>query len=258
MALQTVVIDVEAVPNEPAMQRLAAMRPERIDGEAGVPRWILHRIVAASVLVIAESRDRPAMCLHSYTSNRYREHDIVAELEAYVHGAHTLLTFNGAAYDLPLLRARAMAHRSLTVPHIGALVGTRSAKHVDLALTLAGGQAASRPSLTEVAAILDLPAKRETAGTSVPALAAAGDYARLARHCESDVLTTWLGWLHSWVADRGAIDEYLSRLRMAEPWLRAEAEHRPHLAAFADACARMERLDPADPLPPVREDDLTF
>ena len=258
MALRTVVIDVEPAPKTPAPPRPAALPPPPSDGEGGVPRWLLHRIVAASVLAVDESRDSPSMRLWSYSVDQFCEEDIVAKLETHIEKAHTVVTFNGAAYDLPLLRARAMTYRSLPAPAIGALVGTRTAKHVDVALALSGGNSASRPSLAEVAAVLDLPAKREIAGNSVPALAAAGDHARLVRHCETDVLTTWLFWLHSWVTDRGAIDEYRSRLRMAESWLRAEAKQRPHLVAFADACARLERLEPADAPPPVDAADLQF
>jgi predicted PolB exonuclease-like 3'-5' exonuclease len=245
MSLKTVVLDIETVPNQIALDRLAAMRTEKAPELGGYPKWILQRIVAASALCIDADSHCPEIELRSWHRGTLSEAAIVAGVEAMLERANILVTFNGRAHDLPVLRARALAARWLAVPKIAGFRLPKSTWHIDLSEELCG-RGSARPSLAETAALLNLPAKRQLVGTSVPALAAADNYEEVARHCESDVVTTYLVHLHLRMSDAGADEAVADASATMTAWLKDCRFERPHLQPFIVACERMARLRPAD------------
>jgi hypothetical protein len=124
-----------------------------------------------------------------------------------------LVSFNGSGFDLPVLRYRAMA-LGVGAP---ALFGRNGRDywyrfgwdHLDLCDLLSGFGASAKPSLNEMAALLDIPAKLDGIdGSKVEALAEAGRLDEIASYCRGDVITTFRLLLR-FALVRGEIDKGL-------------------------------------------------
>jgi predicted PolB exonuclease-like 3'-5' exonuclease len=154
-----------------------------------------------------------------------------------------LVSWNGRGFDLPVLRYRAMLHH---IPAAGLFrAGDRwnnySSRyaldwHCDLQEATSDFGAAARCRMDEVAALVGAPGKLGVDGSQVESLHAAGDLAAIRAYCETDVLNTYLIYLH-WACLTGlttaegltaALDELAAHLT-------AEGEHRPHLTEFLTA-----------------------
>jgi len=260
MPLKTVVLDIETVPNGAALERLEVTRPTASppSGEpAASPKWVLQQVIAACVLVIEKDANKPLFEMRNWHVGSQPEMSIVAEIDAALDGVSTLLTCNGRGHDLPILRARAMAARSLAVPRIAGLMARKAVRHVDL-LDELSGRTASRPSLAEIAALLGLPAKAEVARTSVPALAAAGEFECIIRHCESNVVATYLAHLHLAMSDSGSDHCFRTGAEGLAAWLEGQTCERPHLQAYRHVCQRMAAFEAVDAAPPRDLSDLNF
>lgn len=120
------------------------------------------------------------------------ERGIIAELEQMIAGAAEVITFNGRAFDVPVLLARA-AVTEQAVPNLAKLyrrecVGT----HADLLEEVTCYRTAPRMKLSQLCAALSIPAKLDVAGGDVGQLACDGEWKRIADYCETDVVATWL------------------------------------------------------------------
>jgi 3'-5' exonuclease len=107
-----------------------------------------------------------------------------------------LISFNGGGFDLPVLRYRALAHGA----PLPALFGNANRDywyrfgwdHIDLCDMLSGFGASARPSLSEMAALLGIPAKLGgMEGSQVEARARAGHLDEIAAYCLGDVIVTY-------------------------------------------------------------------
>lgn len=104
---------------------------------------------------------------------------------AFTDHSHQLVTFNGCAYDAPLLIRRCQ-YLGLPAPWIETNK-YRSGRHLDLmqALTFFGTVRAR--SLQTYARLFGLPVTDETTGADVARLVAAGDWDAVRAHAASDV-----------------------------------------------------------------------
>jgi predicted PolB exonuclease-like 3'-5' exonuclease len=105
--------------------------------------------------------------------------------------------------------------------------------HIDLCDMLSGFGASARPSLNEMAALLDVPAKPDGLdGSKVEALAAAGRLDDIASYCLGDVITTFRLLLR-FALIRGEIDEGLLALseHSLHEAIERQTKHRPSLSA---------------------------
>lgn len=156
-----------------------------------------------------------------------------------------VVTWNGRAFDMPVLLQRAMVHGIATPAwyargHGRMSYGQRYAdRHVDLMDVLSGHGASTRLGLDEACAALGLPGKPGTSGADVADLIAAGELGRVRDYCESDALNTHLLFLRQAFAAGGldatqhdaAVDDLVG-------YLAAERGGRPHLGAFLDTWDR--------------------
>ncbi|MGD9882674.1 MAG: ribonuclease H-like domain-containing protein [Reyranella sp.] len=107
-----------------------------------------------------------------------------------------LVSFNGGGFDLPVLRYRAMA-LGVTAPALFGRYGRDywyryGRDHFDLCDLVSGFGASSRPSLNEMAALLDVPSKLQgMEGSQVEAFVQAGRLDDVASYCLGDVITTF-------------------------------------------------------------------
>jgi hypothetical protein len=182
-----IVLDIETVAD------LAACQHAGVDPAAGFPAWPLHQLLCVSLLMVERDRDqRHRFEIETFSRSMMSERAIVAEVERRLEKCRTVTTYNGRGFDIPVLLARA----AMTGEHTPMLLraGNRSNAgfHTDLLDEITCHGAAVRPRLVDVCAGFGIPAKLDIAGTSVATLAAQGDYARIERYCESDVVSTWL------------------------------------------------------------------
>ncbi len=220
-----VVFDIEAVPDFGAARRLLAqpddapdadirrMLGERYsrDGEDPATAFLkvpIYRIVAIAALY-AKREDGGGPWTVTQIGSRSVGEKTEAELllgfvkSLPVDGRGTgpiLVTFGGNGFDLPLLRYRAFAH-GVPVPalHAG---GHRNywhrfgSDHIDLCDVLSGYGGSTKPSLAEMTALANIPAKiGGIDGSQVEAFVEAGRLAEVAAYCLTDVLATYCVFL---------------------------------------------------------------
>ncbi len=211
-------IDLETVPDLKAAEFLVPGGKDMSDeqlrlelgklyarpGEEGGSAWIksaLHRIVAIGYQSLAEDGtpiEEAAAIVEPQNERRALE-----SFDRMLDDRPVLVTFNGSAYDLPVLRYRALA-TGTPMPHFLSSIRPKSrgqglamdyfhrygSAHIDLMDRLCSFGAATRPSLAEAAALIGLQAKDGVDGGDVERLAAAGDWNRISAYVRRDVEIT--------------------------------------------------------------------
>lgn len=156
----------------------------------------------------------------------------------------TIVSWNGAGFDLPVLHYRALLH-GISAPcywDTGELhpshrynnyLGRFHWRHLDLMDVLAGYQPRGGAKLEDIALMLGLPGKLGMSGGAVWPAWQAGERERIRNYCELDVLNTFLIYLRfELMRGRLTADAYgqtsrqiLETLATAEP---------AHLRTFAE------------------------
>lgn len=158
-----------------------------------------------------------------------------------------LVSWNGSAFDLPVLTYRALA-TGAQAPRFWQTGEEDPAfrynnylsryhwRHTDLMDVLSGYQSRGRVSLATMACLLGLPGKVGLRGSEVWEAWQRGEVAGIRRYCESDVLNTWLIYLR-FAQLRGLLTraEHADEVERVRSLLRASPE--PHLAEFLRAWA---------------------
>lgn len=118
----------------------------------------------------------------------------------------TLVSWNGAGFDLPVLHYRALLH-SVAAPRYwesgdhdrdfryNNYLSRFHWRHIDLMDVLAGFQGRARAPLDAIATMLGFPGKLGMAGNKVWDCFRNGELTRIRNYCETDVLNTWLVFL---------------------------------------------------------------
>ncbi|MBN2973155.1 ribonuclease H-like domain-containing protein [Roseomonas aeriglobus] len=226
--MTTIVLDIETIPDVAACQRAG------VDPAEGFAVWPLQELFCVSLLTVTRDQDQKhRFDLQTYSRTTMSERAIVAEVERQLDNARTVMTFNGRAFDIPVLLARA----AVTGEHVPNLLrsGSRSHAgfHVDLMDEITAGGAAVRPRLIDVCAAFRIPAKQEIAGTSVATLAALKDYGRIERYCETDVVSTWLA-AQMWRSTQ-ALGSGIEHWRELAGWIFAQQPRLAHLLPYVPA-----------------------
>jgi hypothetical protein len=118
----------------------------------------------------------------------------------------TLVSWNGAGFDLPVLHYRAMRHRVQAPRYWESGDGDQSFRwnnyisrfhwrHIDLMDVLSGFQGRGRVGLDRMAQLLGFPGKLGMAGDGVWDAHLAGDSIGIRNYCETDVVNTFLIYL---------------------------------------------------------------
>lgn len=163
------------------------------------PRWTFQTIVTVAVAVMAQHPDGNVqlMTFETFSAPEYDERDIVEalfNLLADVPQGAELVSWGGAAHDLPILRLAAQKH-GLTFPKDwlwAAFAGDGRARHLDLARIATGGLKMRQVHQSEFAAALDIPAKITAPAWTVARHIYAGRWEIVTEICEGDVVTLML------------------------------------------------------------------
>jgi predicted PolB exonuclease-like 3'-5' exonuclease len=156
-----------------------------------------------------------------------------------------LVSWNGSAFDLPVLTYRALRHQLQAARYWELGEGDQSFRfnnylgrfhwrHIDLMDVLSGYQGRSRVSLDRMAQLLGLPGKLGMSGEAVWDAWLEGRIAEIRDYCETDVVNTYLIYLRfELLRGRLTREDYLNECGMVRGSL--EASGKPHLSRFCDA-----------------------
>lgn len=245
-------LDIETVPDPVLMP--ADWAADRF------PKAPWHQVVAISVVEATVGRDTATgfetYALRSCRSGGEPGWDEARLLRAFWRlfegGRHRLVTWNGRAFDMPVVLARSLMH-GLTAPS-WFLRGTRWANygqrhaqewHLDLMDAISSFGASPRLTLEEASAAVGAPGKMGEHGSCVGDLVARGELGRVRAYCETDVANLYIVYLR-WAHLTGRTDAagHDTAVEGLLRYLDEEGPTRPHLAAFAREWARDGRRVP--------------
>ncbi|MDO5050998.1 3'-5' exonuclease [Moraxella equi] len=187
--------EIATLSDDDAQTALTAIR----EAEAGnaFMRLPLHKIACLSFLWVSEDK----FSLKSLSLHQMSEAEILTTFFRAFNQkpAPTLVSWNGAGFDLPVMLYRALHHR-LTAP---TLFNTQSPNylykygdaHIDLMDKLSLGNYGNKQKLDTIASLCGFAGKGEIDGSQVVPMVKAGQWDKLTTYCESDVLNTWLIYL---------------------------------------------------------------
>mgnify|MGYP002857425338 CR=1 FL=1 len=258
------VFDIETVPDTDSVQNLTGFSDPNVterraeleryhleitQGKNAFPRHPLHRVVAISFLE-AEieyfgGQERYYLKeLRSGGEQGFSEDQLLQGFFQYFeHLKPRLVSFNGRAFDLPVLKYRAMAH-GIAAPWLyssGDKWNSYQSRysidwHCDLLDVLRDYGASSPVKLAEICAVMGFPGKFGWDGSQVTNMIDAGKIQEVRDYCETDVLNTYLVYLRS-MLHRGVIsrDGYNRSVSDIITMIENSRTTRPHLFDFLEA-----------------------
>lgn len=230
---------LESLNDEEALSALLALRRAK-SGHEFFPLH-LQKIVAISLVMSTSSQIK----VWSLGTEQSDEKELItrffAGLEKHIP---TLVSWNGAGFDLPVLHYRALLH-GISAPAYWELGDNNQAfrwnnylnrfhmRHVDLMDILAGYQNKAFAPLDEIASMLGFPGKMGMHGSLVHQAWLNGEIQAIRNYCETDVLNTW-GVFMRFELMRGNInlEEYHQQIQKLKQYLLAE--NKPHLQEFLE------------------------
>jgi predicted PolB exonuclease-like 3'-5' exonuclease len=204
-----------------------------------------HRIVAISCLL----RNREGLKLWSLGEATSDEQELI---ERFFDGIERLspdlISWNGSGFDLPVMHYRAMK-AGVQAPRYwesgdedqsfryNNYLNRYHWRHLDLMDVLSGFQVRARASLEDMAGLLRLPGKLGFSGAQVWDAWQQGQIGRIRHYCETDVLNTYLVYLHfELMRGRFTRAVFAQELERVRAFLRTGRE--AHHAEFLNAWER--------------------
>ena len=242
MPEQSIIVwDLETVPDLVAAARMLdlGMATEAEVRDAlgqGFPKHPLHKIVCIGALVASRQAEGWRVdALGAPHMGERPEADLIRSFAERVGQLRPqMVTWNGHAFDLPVLRYRAMVNRiSAAGLQVRQYFHRYTEDAIDLCDVLGSYAPGGKVKLDEVSRILGLTGKPEGVdGSRVEEMVLAGQIEEVARYCESDVFNTYRVWL-VYELFRGAITA--EQLAWSETQVREFVATRksanPHLCA---------------------------
>jgi len=234
---------LDELPDEDVAQAMFTLRRERA-GHDFLPLH-QHRVVAISCAM----RSREGFRLWTLGDLEADEGELVSRFfDGIERFSPELVSWNGSGFDLPVLHYRALRH-GISAPRYWEVgdadrefrynnyLGRFHWRHIDLMDVLAGYQFRGVARLDEIAVLLGLPGKIGLSGDRVWDEWRAGRLGAIRDYCESDVLNTWLVYLHfEQLRGRLSAEEVTAEQALVERTLREDG--RAHLVEFLEAWGR--------------------
>jgi 3'-5' exonuclease len=239
MPASVIVWDIETVPDLrgfAAANGLIGKPDDEVRAEMGdkFPKLIFHSIVCIGALVAQRQEEWWSVSAVGAPSigERPEKEIISAFVNRIADLAPQLVTFNGALFDLPVLRYRAMVC-GVAAPGLAQrpYFNRYTEDAIDLCDVLACFSSQNKPSLHELCRVLGLPGKPDDiGGADVEKFCREGRIAEVAAYCETDVVNTYRVWLR-YELFRGRLTENGLRASEAElsDYIRSHSGTKPHL-----------------------------
>lgn len=251
------VFDIETIPDvqsarrlNPSFQHLSdeqvaealfAARRQETNGSEFLP---LHMQKIACISVVLRSGSR--LKVWSLGEEQSSEKEVITRFFAGIERYQpTLVSWNGSAFDLPLLHYRALQHGvvSPTYWNIGEedtnfrwnnYLNRYHYRHTDVMDMLSGYQARASAPLDTIASLLGFPGKMGMDGSQVWPEYLKGNLPKIRDYCESDVLNTYLVFLRfEYIRGRLSEDYYFDELTRLREWLLTASK--PSFNSFVEA-----------------------
>jgi hypothetical protein len=255
--MNVMVFDIETVPDTDTGRRLyglgglsdedvaRAMYAKRREqtGDSEFLPIHLHRVVAISIVLRGGGDELKVWSLGTLESD---EKDLVSRFfDGIDRFTPTLVSWNGAGFDLPVLHYRALLHGVSAARYwetgdddrefrYNNYLSRYHARHTDLMDVLAGYQPRCSAPLDQVATLLGYPGKMGMSGAAVWDEYLAGNLAGIRDYCETDVLNTYLIYLR-WQRVRGRLTADALRAEFDRVRGTLSSQNKPHLTSFLDA-----------------------
>ena len=232
---------LDGLSDQDVAQAMFTKRREQT-GDSEFLRHHLHRVVAISAVL----RQGGTLRVWSLGEPESDESELIRRfydgIERYTP---TLVSWNGGAFDLPVLHYRALLH-GISAPRYwetGAddqsfrfnnYISRYHERHTDLMDVIAYYQPRASAPLDEVAQMLGFPGKLGMHGAEVWGQFLAGRIGEIRDYCETDALNTYLIYLRFELM-RGNLDDsgWKRETDLVRKTLRDT--NKPHLNAFLDA-----------------------
>lgn len=255
------VFDIETVPDTEPVTNLtgfsspdsAARRAEleryHLDitkGNSGFARQPFHQVVAISFLEAeieyqGTQENYYLKDLRSGGEVGFSEKQLLKGFFQYFEQLKPrLISFNGRAFDLPVLKYRAMNY-GIAAPWLysaGDKWNNYHSRysidwHCDLLEVLRDYGASPAIKLAEICAVMGFPGKFGTDGSKVTGMVEDGKIQEIRNYCETDVLNTFLVYLRV-MTHRGIIsrDAYNRSVADIIAMIESSSSERPHLGEF--------------------------
>ena len=216
MRLPVLIFDIETLTDLKAGAHLYGLSLDDADLEQALTkirrqesgsdfqRLALHEIVCISGLWIDEDQ---RIKLFSFSQEDHSEAEILQKFFSIFQKRNpTLVSWNGAQFDLPVIQLRAMYHglSAASLFDQGEIDQQKRynnyqnryhQRHIDLMDVFAMFNGRNFHKLDDVAQLFGLPGKRGEPGYHVPQYVKSAQWQSLTRYCEGDVLNTWLLYL---------------------------------------------------------------
>ena len=199
-----IVCDLETVPDLKgfaAANDLGGKPDDEIREAIGdkFPQHIYHSIVCIGALVAHQEDGRWAVDALGapHIGERSEKVLISSFVDRIAELSPQIITFNGSAFDLPVLRYRAMVH-GIAAPGLSArpYFNRYTEDAIDLCDVLGSFTSQAKAKLHEVACVMGLPGKPDgMSGSDVEKAYREGRIREIAEYCESDVVNTYRIWL---------------------------------------------------------------
>ena len=240
MPASVIVWDIETVPDLrgfAAANGLIGRPDDEVRAELGdkFPKLIFHSIICVGALVAQRQHEHWAVSAVGAPNveERSEKEIISAFVNRIADLAPQLVTFNGAAFDLPVLRYRAMVC-GVAAPGLAArpYFNRYTEDAIDLCDVLSSFSSQNKASLHELCRVIGLPGKPDgIGGADVERYVREGRVAEVAAYCETDVVNTYRVWLR-YELFRGRLTE--NGLQASEAnlrdYIRSRSDAKPHLA----------------------------
>ena len=217
------VLDLEVAPDRHACV---------LSGRRTVPRGSpLNEIVNASVLTFEEQRKGGfgSFRIASWHRDSFEEQDLLVNVEAELAAVEVdgvLVTFNGRAFDLPILRQRQLRWWMCEAASV-AVINDDPRAHVDVMLDLSLGGVGRWPSLSDACASVGFSLKGPSTAMRPDALPYETE------RCERDVVATAILYFHVLSAARRSVQPLLDGLPALGAFLASVGGGGHHLQRFA-------------------------
>lgn len=196
--------NLASLSDDDALSALIALR----NAEAGndFMQLPLHKIACLSFLWFDDGQ----LHLKSLTLQQHGEAEILRTFLRAFAKKPTLVSWNGAGFDLPVIGYRCLHHK-ISAPELfnGQIkpdyLYRYSDMHTDLMDKMSLYNGYQKQKLDTVASLCGFAGKQDIDGAQVLPMVQRGEWQQLATYCESDVLNTWLIYLR-WQLLLGKLD----------------------------------------------------
>jgi hypothetical protein len=199
------------------------------------PKHIYHAIICIGAMVAHQEDGHWTIdAVGAPHIGERSEHALIASfVDRIAELSPQLVTFNGASFDLPVLRYRAMV-KSIPAPGLSLrpYFNRYTEDAIDLCDVLSSFSPQAKATLHELSRVMGLPGKPDgISGDQVEQFYREGRIREIADYCESDVVNTYRVWLrYELFRGRLTADAFqASETNLAE-FIKARGNIKPHLA----------------------------